>query len=326
MMKNFLLEQIKKIKQFLTTRDFLVFLLFLGISTALWALQALRKNYEMTVEMPIAYTNLPGDYIITNDLPSHLRLSLEGRGSDLVRYRYGRGLAPLKIDMEEVVKGRRNVATNTYLPQIQKQVKSDIAIKRISPDSILYELEKQKKKTIPIVLDAEIELEQQYTFSDSLRISPSHITAYGPLKELNKLDTIHTELLTINNVKDTLVTQIDLKKVRNVRFSDTTITVKIMSEKFTEKNIQLPISIKNVPENITLRIFPSATTLSYQIGLSSYEKVDASSFSLYVDFKEAKRNGKDKLKIKFGKKAPKAFNVKLKPEAIDYIIEEKSVQ
>jgi hypothetical protein len=61
MMKNFLLEQIKKIKQFLTTRDFLVFLLFLGISTALWTLQALRKNYEMTVEMPIAYTNLPGD-------------------------------------------------------------------------------------------------------------------------------------------------------------------------------------------------------------------------------------------------------------------------
>ena len=99
-----------------------------------------------------------------------------------------------------------------------------------------------------------------------------------------------------------------------------------MSEKFTEKSIQLPISIKHVPENITLRIFPSATTLSYQIGLSSYEKVDASSFSLYVDFREAKRNGKDKLKIKLNKRDSKAFNVKLKPESVDYIIEEKIIQ
>ena len=323
-MNEFISDSIKRIKRFLTTRDFLVFLFFLLISTILWAMQALQKDYEATVEVPINYVNLPKDYIITNELPTHIRLTMEGKGSSLVRYRIGHSLGPIQVDMEEVAKGKRKVATYTYLGQINKQIKSETHIRRSSPDSILYVLEKQKKKTVSVVLDAEIELEQQYTFSDSIQITPAHITAYGPQSELNKLDTIHTEMLTLNNVKDTITKQIELKKIRNVRFSDTLITVKIMSEKFTEKSVQLPIAIKNVPSNYTLRIFPSATTINYQVGLSSYEKVDASSFSLYVDFNEAKKNGKDKLQVKFSKRDSKAFNVKLKPAAIDYIIEEKS--
>ncbi|MBR4815053.1 MAG: YbbR-like domain-containing protein [Paludibacteraceae bacterium] len=324
-MNDFITDIIKRIKRFLTTKDFLVFLLFLGISTALWALQALRKNYETTVNMPIAYVNLPKDYIITNELPDHLKLTIEGKGSDLVRYRYGRVLSPLQIDMEEVVNGRRKVATSSYIGSIHKQIKSETNIRRIYPDSILYVLEKQKKKLVQVALDAEIELEQQYTLSDSIQITPSRITAYGPQSELSKLDTVHTEQLVLEDVRDTITKTIALRSIRNVRYSDSVITVKIPSEKFTEKSIQMPISIKNVPSNYTLRIFPSSTTISYQVGLSSYEKVDASSFSLYVDFKEAKKNGKDKLKVKFGKKSTKAFNVKLKPESIDYIIEEKNI-
>lgn len=326
MMNDFITEITKRIKRFLTTKDLLVFFLFLCISTALWALQALRKNYDATVEVPINYVNLPKDYIITNDLPSHVKISLEGKGTDIFRYRYGHGLGPILIDMEEVAKGKRKVAVSAYTNQIHKQTRSGTSIRRTSPDSILFVLEKQKKKVIPVALDAEIELEQQYTYSDSTQITPARITAYGPQSELAKLDTIHTELLSLNNVKDTITATIGLKSIKNLRYSDSIITVKIMSEKFTEKSIQLPISIKHVPENITLRIFPSATTLSYQIGLSSYEKVDASSFSLYVDFREAKRNGKDKLKIKLNKRDSKAFNVKLKPESVDYIIEEKIIQ
>lgn len=323
-MRDWVSDSIKKIMRFLTTRDFLVFVFFLLISTILWAMQALQKDYETTVEVPVNYVNLPKDYIITNELPSHIKLTLEGKGSNLVLYRFGRSLAPIHVDMEEVAKGKRKVATYTYLGQVNKQIKSDTHIRRSSPDSITFVLEKQKKKTVSVALDATIELEQQYTYSDSIQITPAHITAYGPQSELSKLDTIHTEMLTLSKVKDTITEQIELQKIRNVRFSDTIITVKIMSEKFTEKSVQLPIAIKNVPSNYTLRIFPSTTTINYQVGLSAYEKVDASSFSLYVDFNEAKKNGKDKLQVKFSKCDSKAFNVKLKPAAIDYIIEEKS--
>lgn len=323
-MKEILTEIVDKIKRFLTHRDLLIFIFFLIISTALWSLQALRKDYETTIQMPISYINLPNDYVITNELPDHLNLSLEGKGSELVRYRYGKVLEPLEIDMDEVVKGRKDVSSYAYMGKIQKQIKSGTLIRHISPDSIHYVLEKQKKKILPISLDAKIDLQQQYTFSDSIKLSPSHITVYGPQKELNDLDSLITEHLELENVQDTLDIQVNLKELKNIRFSDSTITVSIFTEKFTERTIQVPITPQNVPANCILRIFPSSMSLNYQVALSDYEKVDASAFSITVDFNEAKKNGKDKLKIKIHRKPKKAFNIKLKSESVDYIIEEKN--
>lgn len=324
-MNELLNEIIEKAKRFLTNRDLLVFIFFLFISASLWTLQALRKNYVATVEIPISYTNLPKDYIITNELPEHLRLTLSGKGSDLVRYRYGSSLEDLEINMEEVAKGKRNVSTSIYLSQIQKKVSNETQVKRIYPDSLHFVLEKQKTKIVPVRLDATIDIHQQYTICDTVSINPKKITVYGPQKALNEIDTIYTEHIDLDDIKDTLNTTVELKAIKNIRFSDSTIQVKVCTEKFTETTIQVPITPKNVPNNCVLRIFPSSIALNYQVGLSNYEKIDASAFALEVDYHEAKKNGKDKLKIKIKRSPKKAFNIKLKSESVDYIIEEKNV-
>ncbi len=323
-MKEIFTDIFNKIKRFLNHRDLLIFLFFLIISTALWSLQALRKNYETTIEMPITYVNLPNEYVITNELPEYLKLSLEGRGSELVRYRYGRVLEPLEIDMEEVVKGRKDVSSYAYMGRIQKQIKSGTLIRHISPDSIHYVIERQKKKILPVFLDARIDLQQQYTFSDSTKLTPSKITIYGPQKELDEIDSIFTEHLDLENIQDTVNITANLKALKNIRYSDSAVNVSIFTEKFTERTIQVPITPQNVPANCILRIFPSSMSLNYQVTLSDYEKVDASAFSITVDFHDAKKNGKDKLKIKIHRKPKKAFNIKLKSEFVDYIIEEKN--
>ncbi len=315
-------EIITKTKKFLTNRDLLVFMFFLLISTALWTLQELRKQSEDTVELPLKYVNLPNDYVVTNDLPDHLKLTLEGQGTVLVKYRFGSKLSPLEIDLNEIAKGKKSINTNAYISQIQKKV-SETQIKRIYPENIAVTLEKQKKKTVPVALDATIDLHQQYTLCDSIKILPARITAYGPQKELSEIDTIYTEHIDLEDLKDTTTIELALKQKKNVRYSDTIITIKVYTEKFTEKSIQVPISTKNVPSGYMLRIFPSTVTINYQVGLSNYDKIDATAFAVEVDYREAQKNGKDKLDIKIKKSPKKAFNIKLKPESVGYIIEEK---
>lgn len=322
-MNEHLSEIIEKAKRFLQNRDLLVFLFFVCLSTALWTLQELRKVTEDTVEMPLKYVNLPKDYVVTNELPEHLKLTLEGRGSDLIRYRLGRELETLEIDLGEIAKGKKSVSTAAYLGQIQKIV-MESQIKRVYPETIPVTIEKQKKKRVPVALVATIDIHQQYTLCDSVQVSPSHITVYGPQKELSEIDTIYTEHIVLEDIKDTLNQQVELKCIKNVRYSDSIISIKVNTEKFTEKSIQVPITPKNVPHGYVLRIFPSSVSINYQVGLSHYEKIDASAFALEVDYKEAKNSGKDKLKIKIQKSPSKAFNIKLKSESVDYIIEEKS--
>lgn len=321
-MKEYFNDIIEKAKRFISNRDLLVFIFFLFISTALWSLQALRKIGEDTIEMPLKYVNLPKDYVITNELPTHLKLTLEGRGTDLIRYHYG-SVECLELDLQEIAKGKKAISTTAYHSQIQKKV-IEAQIKQIYPENIPVTIEKQKKKTIPVCLDASVDIHQQYTLCDSIQTKPAWVTVYGPQNELNNIDSIHTVHIDLEDIKDTIIKEVSLQPIKNVRYSDSTITIKVFTEKFTEKSTQVPVTPKNVPAGYVLRIFPSSVALNYQVGLSNYENIDASAFALEVDYNEAKKNGKDKLKIKIKRSPKKAFNIKLKSEAVDYIIEEKN--
>ena len=69
-------EILEDVKRFLTSKDLLIFLFFLLITAFLWLLEALRKNYETVIQIPISYVNLPNDYIITNELPQKTRITI----------------------------------------------------------------------------------------------------------------------------------------------------------------------------------------------------------------------------------------------------------
>lgn len=321
-MNEFFNEIIEKTKRFLTSKDLLVFTFFLLLSTSLWILQALRKMGEDTIEVPLKYVDLPKDYVVTSDLPDHVKLTLEGRGTDLVRLKWGT-IDTLELDMTEIAKGKKTISTTAYLSQIQKRY-AETQIKRIYPESISVTIEKQKKKTVPVHLDATVDIHQQYTLCDSIKVNPARITAYGPQKELDALDSVHTVHVELDDIKDTIIQQVNLVEVKNVRFSTSTIELKVATEKFTEKSIQVPITAKNVPSGYVLRIFPASVVVNYHVGLSNYEKIDASAFALEVDYNEAKKKGENKLAVKIKKSPKKAFNIKLKPEAVEFIIEEKN--
>ncbi len=321
-MKDYFSDIIEKAKRFISNRDLLVFIFFLLISTALWSLQALRKIGEDTIEMPLKYVNLPKDYVITNELPDHIKLTLEGRGTDLIRYHYGK-VECLELDLEEIAKGKKSISTTAYHSQIQKKV-VETQIKRIYPESIPVTIEKQKKKIVPVRIDATVDLHQQYTMCESIQVVPARITIYGPQKDLNAIDSVLTVHIDLKDLKDTVTQEVELQQIKNVRYSDSIINIKVLTEKFTEKCIQVPITPKNVPNGLILRTFPPSDTISYQVGLSNYEKIDASAFALEVDYNEAKKDSKDKLKIKIKRSHKKAFNIKLKHESVSYIIEEKN--
>ena len=73
---------------------------------------------------------------------------------------------------------------------------------------------------------------------------------------------------------------------------------------------------------IATTVFPSNVSVSFKVGLSQYERIDASSFRYYIDFRDVD-NAEDKLHI-IPQKIPKeVFGIKLEPATVDYIIEEK---
>lgn len=311
------------IKKFLMGRDLVIFLMFLVISALMWVLKASNKDYESTIHVPIAYSNIPNGYIIAGDMQQELRITISGPGKNLILYRWKVEKKPFPIDLSVVERGKKAIATQSLLASIQKQASQGINVLRIAPDSIHFLVEKQAEKKVNVKVNVQYDLAQQYTLCNDFSFTPKNITVYGPQKVLDSIKEVQTIETTLSEIKDTAVFNLKLKPIDLVSFSDTTISITFKTERFTEKEMQAPISVKNLPQNRTLKIFPSNITASFKVGLSQYDKIDVSSFSFCVDYKEAEKKGK-KIKV-YAKDAPKAiFGLKITPETVDYIIEEKS--
>ena len=63
--------------------DFLIFLLFLGITFFLWWSQTMSKNYETEIKIPVKVTSIPDEVRMTVPPVNQLTVSLNGKGTAL---------------------------------------------------------------------------------------------------------------------------------------------------------------------------------------------------------------------------------------------------
>ncbi len=318
-------ELLANIKKFVASKDLITFTLFLLLSAFLWTLNAMKEKYETMVNVPVEYKNLPQEYLLRNELPNTFRVTLYGQGTSLVTYRLSNRFEPLVVDLSDMRSGRRSIATSSLIPNLQKQIKSETKITKIFPDSLIFNIERLSQKKLQVKTNGILELAQQYTYCDSVEIEPSVITAYGAKMDLDSMKAAITEEFNITDIKDTLKVNIKLKELPLISYSDSVVTLTIRTERFTEKNIQAPISVCNLPRDRQLRIFPSTVSAMCKVGLSNYEKIDASSFTFTVNYEDAK-HGIDKLPISIKESPSFVFGIRLNPEHVDYIIEEKLIK
>ncbi len=95
-------------------------------------------------------------------------------------------------------------------------------------------------------------------------------------------------------------------------------------EKFTEKTLSVPIEVLNLPDSLSLKTFPHVVQVTCQVGLSNFEKLQPSMFSVVVDYKEAIGGQSKKLRVDLVRQpdfiqsvkfSPRSLNISLKSDA-----------
>lgn len=302
-------------------KDFLIFLFFLFVSSSLWSLHALRKDYETVIQIPLKYENLPQGYVQSEKLPDKLRITITDRGTSLLNYRLGKFFFPISIDMSDYVDSKVAV-TSTMKSLIQRHLNTGTQIVSIKPDSLIFKFHKLKYKKVPVKIIGKIDLERQYTLCDSIVVNPREVTIYAPENMLDTISFAYTEPVNFLHVKDTLSQKVNLVAMPNVEYSESEILVEVKTEMYTEKMLQVPIYVENLPDGLNLRIFPSYVDLSFYVGISRYEKVDASSFFVSVDYNDISGENR-KLPIKLKGVPNRVFHIQLKQKNVDYLVEDK---
>jgi hypothetical protein len=91
-------------------------------------------------------------------------------------------------------------------------------------------------------------------------------------------------------------------------------------EKFTESEINVPITQRNNTSNLRLKLFPETVKITYLVALNDYKKVDADMFSCFVYVSEAKENSGKKLQVTAGTYPKFIKIIRIQPSEVDYLI------
>ena len=321
------LRTLEGIRSFLLSkksREFLIFLFFVFVSFCFWLLQVLNDDYETELSIPLKMKNVPENVVLTSELPKELKIGVKDRGTVLVNYMLGQTIYPVTIDFAEYVdKGNQvRIPSTTLSKRIGSQLNQSTKLFTIKPDTLEFIYTRGEGKTVPVKLRGEVKTERQYYISDVL-YSPDSVMVYAPKEILDTITAAYTESLYIENVADTVRHRAGLSPVKGARFTPSHSDITFLVDVYSEKTVEVPVVGINFPSDKVLRTFPSKVHVTFQIGLSRFKSVTADDFEVVVDYNDLREEKGEKCQPKLVRSPSNVHHLRVSPQAIDYIIEQK---
>ncbi len=316
----FELEKLKNDKRIV------VFLACLLIATGLWFLNVLSKDYSTTLSYPVKYINPPQNQFLVNNPPSIMELKVNAYGFTLLRQKIKFSFSPIVLNLTNITKNIEpssngfRINTNTIINQVSDQVSSEITVHNIRPEIFFIQLDSLETKLVPIKTNIELKFKPQYNLKKAVITNPKQVNITGPAIILDTIDFLYTEEKIFDGLEYEITSTLEIIHPENTTVIPEKIELKIPVEKFTEKEILIPIQIKNKPENASIKLFPSEIKLTILVGLSEFETVDASKFEVFVDYKNIKTEITS-LEITVLSELPNVQIIRFTPESVEYLIE-----
>ncbi|MBE9467109.1 MAG: hypothetical protein IMY72_02165 [Bacteroidetes bacterium] len=302
-------------------------MIFVCIAAFFWFTNTLSKNYITTIEHPVSYINYPENKILISDLPSKLDLKINAYGYRLLKFNLSQHTFPLIINLKSFSKKLEKnnksyfyLVTKNHKKELNKQINSEIKILEILPDTIYFRFANYISKKVAVKPNVNINCEKQCQLTGEISCIPDSIVIKGLNTMLDTIRSISTVYKQFSDINKPIKRDISLKKINKVKFSKDKVELNIPVEKFTEANKQIPITILNLPDSLSLRLFPKNITAYFLVSLSDYNNISTTDFEALVNY-DSINTDNQKIKIDISKSPQNIKSLRFSPTKVEYIIE-----
>ncbi len=305
-------------------KQFLIFLFFLALSAVFWIFQALSESYEEDFQVPIELKNVPGNVVVTTDLPRTLHVTLRDKGSVLLTYAYTRRLRPIVVDFNAYARGATGhvvVPAIDIARQIAPQLLPSTQTVSVKPENLEFYFNYGQCKRVPVVLQGTVKAGRLYTISSS-RISADSVMVYASKQQLDTITGAYLQPLNYPNLQDTLRLDLPFIPVRGAKFVPDRVSLNYCVDRLVEKTVSVPVQQVNFPASKQLRTFPGSVSVSFQVGMALYRKITADNFVLVVNYEELLQNKGNKCHLSLKTLPPGVSYVRITPQDVEYVIED----
>ncbi len=299
-----------------------VLVLFLALSFLFWILIKLSNEYTDVVQFQVDFINLPKGKI-QQDKTNSLDVTVKTFGFNLIKYHLNKRKLVVDLNSIKHKKGMHYYQlSGELLPQIQRQINSDIEVIDIHPDTLHFNFTVKKTKKVPIVSNVEIKYKTGYNLLGEIEIEPKFVTISGAQNTIDSILEVKTQSKEIENVTSSIELTLPLikDKLSSVEYSVSEVLVKGTVEKITEVKLKLPFVIDNLPKNYTISTIPEQVEIVFLIGVSDYNTINKNEFKIHCDYKKSIQNDLGYLVPEIVSKPSLVSKIRIVPNKIEYLI------
>lgn len=275
----------KEIITSIKNRKINVFFLFLLMAFIILIFSKLSNEFTNTITFDINKINVPQENVILNDSTAKLNVTLKTHGFKWLSYYVNS--PKITIDFsKDVTKTKSTFIWDKANMYTDEQFGDNVQVINISPDELVFQYDTNLVKKIPIILDLDVAFASGFDLTGNYKILPDSILVVGPDIIASKVTNVQTETLKLNDVKSNISRKVKLKLPNNkdLKFSLSEIEVAATVEKYTEGTLKIPVSVINVPKNMTVNYFPKEVVVVYYTSLKDFKNVNTNDFVVECDF------------------------------------------
>jgi hypothetical protein len=314
-------------KKLHSRRKLMIFSLCLFISLFFWLLTKFSKTYQLSVDCPVSFVNLPLDKVLINNVDTSLKITIKSKGYKLLYYQLFKSKIHFNIDVAQLNLNNSQTDTLSYIGATQfskilsRQLDFNFEILNVQPDTFALRWEKAFVKKLPVRANLVLNFAKQYQLYDSLKITPDSILISGTKSDLSQINFLSCQRIELNNLtasKEIIADIILPPNLTRLRLFTPKIKINIAVEKFTEAELEIDVKLSENNNLRNIKLFPPKVKVTYLVALKDFKKVNHEMFEALA---EIQTNSIEMNVLVHLTKFPAFVKInKIYPEKLEYIV------
>jgi YbbR domain-containing protein len=292
----------------------------------LWLLIVTSQNYIGVVELPLNVYEPREEMTLGDVLPKTVKVRVEGPGRSLYFQRWSQKSFMI-LDVG-TISGTDKISLKNYFEERPNQVTLPAEmhfLEVVYPDSIDIWIDNKIEKIVPVKIQSNIKV--RAGFIQISEPETQKITLTGPQNYLEGIYEVRSEVFTKENVDISFQTDIPIINPNPdlVSMSKEKLDVVFDIEMIGERSIaNIPITIKNKPEDLEIRFIPNTITLRVTGGNNQIQKLTHYDFGVYFDYLTQWFPNKNFYTVKISPPEEVLDVIKLIPEKVEVVVTRKN--
>ncbi len=300
-------------------KDVLLYLMFVCVAFVFWVLLSLDSEVQRDYDVPVQLEELPDSVTMLGKLPATINVSVQGKGSQFLRYLWGK-MPVMKIKFSENVRDHNEFALSRQKIEgrLRDYFGQGVMIASIRPDSVTLNFTSAPGVSLPLHVNAAVSAALGYTVTSEPVANVDSVRAFGINGVPNTLRVVVTEPLNRSQLTDTGRFEVRLKPIEGIRLIPDRVIVTVPVEPLIAKRTKVNLDVINEPAGERLITFPSQVEVSFLVPMSAYS--DDFPCHAYVDY-DNMRPHRQHLPVRLSTMPSACRNISVSPDSVEYIIE-----